>query len=80
MELRDLSVKQLYMLLDEKVPLNSLYHWFYGSRIPMPWQLKLLEQRISADVNYKFLMGCDRFGAQKKDRQLVLPGLRDLKR
>jgi hypothetical protein len=80
MERRDLSVRQLHILLDEKVPVMSIYQWVYGMRIPQPWQLKFLEKRMSFDVPYEFLMGLDRHGVQKKDRQLTLPGLRELRK
>lgn len=80
LESRDLSPRQLHILLDEKVPMMSIYQWLYGLRIPQPWQLKFLEQRMQMNVPYKHLMGLDRFGVQKKDRQLTLPGLREAKR
>lgn len=79
-EKRDLSVRQLYMLMEEKVPINSIYHWLYGNRIPEPWQLRLLEQRLRIETPWKYLRGEDRFGVQKKGRQLSLPGLRESKR
>lgn len=80
MTIRDLSIQQLHFLLERKVPVMSIYQWFYGNRVPMPWQLKFMEQRLHAQVPYKFLMGNDRFGIQKKGRQLDLPGLREIKR
>lgn len=80
MERRDLSVRQMHILLEEKVPLNSIYHWMYGNRIPEPWQLRLMEQRLRIETPWRYLRGEDRFGFPKKDRQLSLPGLREAKR
>jgi len=80
MEKRDLSVRQLAMLLEEKVPRISIYHWLYGNSIPEPWQLRLLEQRLRIETPWRYLRGEDRFGVPKKSRQLDLPGLREAKR
>lgn len=80
MEKRDLSVRQLYLLLGEKVPLNSIYHWIYGNRIPEPWQLRLMEQRLRVETPWRYLRGEDRYGIPKKGRQLDLPGLREARR
>lgn len=80
MEGRDISVRQLHILLEEKIPIMSIYQWLYGLRIPQPWQLRFMEQRLNHSFQWKHLMGLDRFGVQKKDRQLHLPGLREAKR
>lgn len=76
LERQDLSVAQARMLCGDDIPLTNWYQWLRGERVPCSWQLKKVEQRMNFQTPYRFLMGTDRFGAQIKNRQLSLPGLR----
>ena len=79
LEARGMTIRQLSFACDDKIPTRRFYDFAEGVRVPQGWELALMTQRLGISVPWKYLIGEDRFGVQKKafpERQLALPGLR----
>lgn len=74
-----MTIRQISFACDDKIPTRRFYDFVEGVRVPQGWELALMTQRLGISVPWKYLIGEDRYGLQKKafpERQLALPGLR----
>lgn len=73
---RNLSVRQAAILTEIKK--ERWYRFLDGTRRPNPYELMMLLTRLKTKFPPAYLKGVDRFGVPIKDRQMKLPGLREV--
>ena len=80
LERRDMNPSMLFSLMDEKVPMWTIWRWLRGESIPNGWQLALLMQRFQKYIDYKILMPTNAHGVMVKSlQQTFFPSMRDRK-
>ena len=74
LSIRKISVGQLYMLVDQKIPKPRIWKWLRGEGAPKYWEGLLIGERLQSHPDYSVVRNVNTNGAEVKDFQTYFPG------